>query len=225
MVVEDSQHPVRALVVDYGGVLTTPIGPSFASWLAADGIDPDAYSEMLRDWLGRDAPADSPVHRLERGELRVAEFNRLLAARLTTVDGRTIVPEGLLDRAFATVRPDADMLDLLRAARAAGLRTALLSNSWGNSYPMDVLTPLFDVLVISGEVGMRKPDERIYRHTADRLGLPPRQCLFLDDAQPNVDGAIRSGMRALLHTDSAATIPAVAGLVPELAEELREGAS
>ncbi|WP_344879467.1 HAD family phosphatase [Allokutzneria multivorans] len=222
MVVED---PVRALVVDYGGVLTTPIGPSFATWMAEDGIDPATYGEMLRDWLGRDAPPDSPVHRLERGELDVAEFNRLLAARLTTVDGREIVPEGLLDRAFATVHADADMLDLLRAARAAGLRTALLSNSWGNSYPMDVLAPLFDELVISGEVGMRKPEARIYHLTADRLGLPPRHCLFLDDAQPNVDGALLAGMQALLHKDSAVTIPAVAGLVPALADELREGAS
>ncbi|GAA4020647.1 hypothetical protein GCM10022247_50900 [Allokutzneria multivorans] len=216
---------MRALVVDYGGVLTTPIGPSFATWMAEDGIDPATYGEMLRDWLGRDAPPDSPVHRLERGELDVAEFNRLLAARLTTVDGREIVPEGLLDRAFATVHADADMLDLLRAARAAGLRTALLSNSWGNSYPMDVLAPLFDELVISGEVGMRKPEARIYHLTADRLGLPPRHCLFLDDAQPNVDGALLAGMQALLHKDSAVTIPAVAGLVPALADELREGAS
>ncbi|WP_086824789.1 HAD family phosphatase [Allokutzneria sp. NRRL B-24872] len=222
MVVED---PVRALVVDYGGVLTTPIGPSFATWMAGDGIDPASYGEMLRDWLGRDAPPDSPVHLLERGELDVTEFNRVLAARLTTVDGRAIVPEGLLDRAFATVHADADMLDLLRAARAAGLRTALLSNSWGNSYPMDVLAPLFDELVISGEVGMRKPEARIYQLTADRLGIAPRRCLFLDDAQPNVDGALRTGMQALLHKDSAVTIRAVAGLVPALADELREGAS
>ncbi|MFB9904044.1 HAD family hydrolase [Allokutzneria oryzae] len=221
MAVEDT---VRALVVDYGGVLTTPLGPSFATWLAADGIEPVGYAEVLRDWLGRSAPPDSPVHLLERGELDVAEFNRLLADRLTTVDGREIVVEGLLDRAFGTVRPEPTMLDLVRAARAAGMRTALLSNSWGNSYPMDVLAPLCDVVVISGEVGMRKPEERIYRLTADRLGLPPEQCLFLDDAQPNVDGAVNAGMRALLHTDPAATVPAVADLVPALITYLREGA-
>jgi putative hydrolase of the HAD superfamily len=98
------------------------------------------------------------------------------------------------------------MQDLLRRVRAAGLRTAMLSNSWGvGIYPADVLAELFDAVVISAEVGMRKPEERIFRHAAGLLGLDPAECVFIDDIEANVQAAEALGMTGVLHTDPAAT--------------------
>ena len=91
--------------------------------------------------------------------------------------------------------------------REAGLRTGLLSNSWGVAdYPRDLFPGLFDVVVISGEVGMRKPEERIFRHTAGLLGLTPQECVFIDDLEVNVTAAEAVGMTAVLHDDPAVTI-------------------
>ena len=97
------------------------------------------------------------------------------------------------------------MVGVLRRARAAGLQTALLSNSWANDYP-PALAELFDVMVISGEVGLRKPDPEIYRLTVARLGVEPGECVFVDDLSPNVRGAAAVGMVGVLHTDPAATV-------------------
>ncbi len=96
----------------------------------------------------------------------------------------------------------------LLAVRAAGLRTGLLSNSWGMSdYPRDLFPSLFDAVVISGEVGMRKPEERIFRHAAGLLGLDPAECVFVDDIEVNVTAAEAIGMTAVLHTDPTRRCP------------------
>jgi putative hydrolase of the HAD superfamily len=95
----------------------------------------------------------------------------------------------------------------LQAVRGAGLRTALLSNSWGmDDYPRQLFPGLFDAVVISGEVGMRKPEERIFRHAAGLLGLTPEECVFIDDLKVNVVAAEALGMSAVLHTDPATTL-------------------
>jgi putative hydrolase of the HAD superfamily len=117
-----------------------------------------------------------------------------------------VTAAGLLDRMFAATVLSEPMQDLLRRVRAAGLRTAMLSNSWGvGIYPADVLAELFDAVVISAEVGMRKPEERIFRHAAGLLGLDPAECVFIDDIEANVLAAEALGMTGVLHTDPAAT--------------------
>jgi putative hydrolase of the HAD superfamily len=208
---------IEAAVFDYGGVLTTPVRDSIAAWLAADGIDPDSFSTTLKGWLSRRAPDRTPIHRLETGQLRVEEFEEVLAQRLTTLDGKPVVAAGLLQRLFAGTRTEQAMLDLVRELRGLGVRTALLSNSWGNTYPRKMLTELFDVVVISGEVGLRKPDPRIYDLTLDRLGVPATGAVFIDDAAPNVEAADRLGMRALLHEQPATTRERLTRLIPQLA--------
>jgi epoxide hydrolase-like predicted phosphatase len=163
----------------------------------------------MRDWLGlsygTDA-ADSPVHALERGEVEVPDFERELASRLATVDGRPVEAEGLLTRMFAGFGWEPQMAEALRHARAAGLATALLSNSWGLDYPREIWGDLFDVVVISGEVGMRKPEARIFHLTAQRLGLAPQACVFVDDLAPNVRGAAAVGMVGVHHVTPQQTI-------------------
>ena len=98
------------------------------------------------------------------------------------------------------------MFDVVRRARRHGIRTGLLSNSWGNAYPRHEWDGLFDAVVISGEVGMRKPEPGIYRHTADLLGVEAVRCVFVDDLSPNVSGAANVGMVGVRHIAPEQTI-------------------
>ena len=98
------------------------------------------------------------------------------------------------------------MVDVVRAARAAGVRTGLLSNSWGLDYERDDWDALFDAVVISGEVGLRKPDPAIYALAARQLDLPPEQIVFVDDLRPNVRAAAAAGMVGVQHVDLETTV-------------------
>jgi HAD superfamily hydrolase (TIGR01509 family) len=214
---------IDAVLFDYGGVLTLPVRDSIAGWLEADGIDPRSFSRTLKAWLSRDAADGTPIHRLETGELPAHEFDTLLAAELTTIDGRALVPEGMLQRIFAGMRPDQEMFDLVDDLRSAGVRVGLLSNSWGNTYPRERIDALLDPVVISGEVGLRKPHAAIFELAVARLGLPAGRVLFIDDAEPNILGAHAVGLQGLLHTDATTTRAALAALVPDL--PVTDGAS
>jgi epoxide hydrolase-like predicted phosphatase len=207
---------IDAVLFDYGGVLTGPVKHSIASWLASDGIEPTSFSRTLHAWLSRDAEDGTPIHRLETGELSVADFEALLAAELRTTDGRAVAPEGILSRLFAGMQPDPAMFTLAEELRATGLKVGLLSNSWANTYPRARIDALLDPVVISGEVGLRKPHAAIYELALDRLGVPADRVLFIDDAEPNVLGARTVGLHALLHVDHPSTRAALAELVPDL---------
>ncbi|GAB3682661.1 HAD family phosphatase [Actinocorallia lasiicapitis] len=199
---------LRAVITDWGGVLTSPINHAVNAWLAADRIDAEHYKGVMRTWLdgayaGTGAP--SLIHGLEDGSLSPAEFERLLAFELRTVDGLEVPADGLLDRMFAEFAPVEPMYATIQECRRAGLATALLSNSWGNTYPRDRWADLFDAVVISGEVRMRKPGAEIFHHTVDLLGLTPAECVFIDDIVHNVEAAEALGMTGVLHTDPALT--------------------
>jgi len=211
-----SDPPVRAVIFDYGGVLTTPGRVAIAAWTRAERIRPDTFSAVLKEWLSRTAPPGTPIHRLETGEMSVDAFNRVLAERLRTEDGGPVAPEGLLSRLFAHMDSDPAMLRLVSDLRDSGVRTALLSNSWGNHYPWHRLHGLFEHAVISGRTGLRKPDPRIYRLTLDRLGLPARHTVFVDDGAPNIETADDLGMRTVLHQTAEDTRTRLADLVPDL---------
>jgi putative hydrolase of the HAD superfamily len=200
------EQPVgEALVFDWGGVLTGSVPEFVGACLHAEAIDREVYHRIMREWMSREARPDNPVHQLETGELTVAEFERLLAAELITTSGARIDENGLLKRMFGGASPDPAMVELVRKARACGLHTALLSNSWGEGYPKDLLIELFDTVVISGRVGLRKPDERIYRHTLEQIGVPAARAVFFDDAPINVDAAQAVGMHAFRHTGAEST--------------------
>lgn len=209
---------IHAVVFDYGGVLTTPGRSAIAEWTEHEGIDPGTFSAVLKAWLSRKAPTGTPIHRLETGELDVPGFNRELAAQLRTVDGKPIAPEGLIERMFARMRPVPAMYELVRALPRHGVRTALLSNSWGNPYP-EQLRNLFELAVISGEIGLRKPDPEIYRRTLERLVLRPERTVFVDDAEPNTETARQLGMHTITHTDAETTRRELTDLVPEIATD------
>jgi putative hydrolase of the HAD superfamily len=203
-----AKPPVRGVIVDWGGVVTNPILDTVDAWLSLEQIDRDSYRAVMRSWV-TDAygdGADNPIHALERGECTNEEFERLLAEQLTHVDGGPVRADGLLARMFAASALEAAMVDLIRSLRQAGLRTALLSNSWGNGgYARDLFSDLFDAVVISAEVGMRKPEERIFRHTAALLGLEPQECVFIDDVLANVAAAEAIGLVGWHHREPGAT--------------------
>jgi putative hydrolase of the HAD superfamily len=208
---------LRGVITDWGGVLTNPIAEAVNAWLELELIDRHGYQEVMRPWVVRAYDGsidDNPVHRLERGDGDPAEFERELAARLRRTDGAAVQADGLLSRMFAATVTVPAMYDLMRSLRAGGIRTCLLSNSWGNNdYPRDAFPELFDAWVISAEVGMRKPEERIFRHAASLLGLPPSQCVFIDDIEANVAAATALGMAGVHHRDPAATTAAIADLL------------
>lgn len=140
----------------------------------------------------------SPIAYLERGEITPGEFETELVSALAT-RGSVVPAAGLLDRMLGGLDQLGDMLGLVRRVHAAGVRTALLSNSWGDHYPEHTWEGLFDAVVISRRVGMRKPEEQIFRHTADLLGLRPEQCVMVDDMAHNVRAAVAAGMVGVLH--------------------------
>jgi putative hydrolase of the HAD superfamily len=200
---------LNALVIDWGGVLTRPIVDTVRRWIAADQIDWERYVAVVGPWLADAYVADgdaNPVHALERGECTVAEFERLLAGLLVRTDGGPVTADGLLSRMLSAGTPVPAMYQMIRDLRSRGVRTALLSNSWGSDwYPRDDFPDLFDAVVISGEVGMRKPEPRIFRHAAALLDLEPGHCVFVDDVEANVEAAIGCGMTGVHHTDPALT--------------------
>jgi putative hydrolase of the HAD superfamily len=205
----DSVTGLRALVVDYGGVLTTPLQDSMRAWCEGDGIDLDEFRAVMREWLGPsygDEAETNPAHALERGQLTVPDFERRLAERLRTRSGRPVTADGLLSRMFAGFQAAPTMVNAVRRIRRAGVKTALLSNSWGLDYDRAGWDELFDVIVISGEVGLRKPEPAIYALTAERLGLAPGTCVFVDDLGPNVRGAVAAGMVGIRHASAEQTI-------------------
>jgi len=195
----------RALLLDYGGVLTEPVDRSFARFERRLGLPPGRSFEVLV--AASRTTGGGPIGALERGEMALSEFEVLLRDLL--VEAGHQVPEGvdLLEGLFEAMRPAGGLWQLAAQVRTHGVRTGLLSNSWGfDVYPFDQLEVHFDDLVLSGEVGLRKPDPAIYRLAAQRLGVAPDDCVFVDDLERNVEVASELGMVGVHHTgDDVAT--------------------
>jgi putative hydrolase of the HAD superfamily len=193
----DSENGRRGLLVDYGGVLTTNLFDSFRSFCELEGLEPETVGRRFRE----DRECRQLLIGLETGELPEHEFEPQFAAVLG------VSAPDLIDRLFAGSAPDQQMLDAVLAARSAGVRTGLVSNSWGTRrYDRTQLGELFDGVVISGDVGMRKPAPEIYRLGAERIGLEPQQCVFVDDLPFNLAPAQELGMATVHHVSAEQTV-------------------
>jgi putative hydrolase of the HAD superfamily len=187
----------KGLLIDWGGVLTTDLFASFASFCEAEGLE----AAKVRDLFRNDEAARDLLVEFECGRLEEPEFERRFAPLLG------VEHERLVERMFAGSGPDARMLGAVKAARDAGVRTGLISNSWGvERYPKDLMDELFDGVVISGLVGIRKPTPEIYSMGANAVGLPPDQCVYVDDLGFNLKPAKELGMATILHSDAEETI-------------------
>jgi epoxide hydrolase-like predicted phosphatase len=191
---------LNGLLVDFGGVLTTNVWDSFRAFCDSEGLERERVKKLFRE----DPEALSLLRRLEVGELDEDEFSAGFGPLLG------IPPEsheGLIDRLFAGMEPEESMLEALRRARSAGVKTGMISNSWGRGrYDRSMFDELFDGVVISGEVGLHKPEPQIFELGAERVGLPPSKCVFVDDLKENCDGAAAVGMVPLLHRGADQTI-------------------
>lgn len=234
--------PRRGLLVDYGGVLTTSVTRSFRAFCRAQGLDGELAKETFLEAYTSAEGEESAIHKVEKGLITAEEFAELLAEVFSRKAGRPIAADGLIAGLFSGMELNEELFAAVAAARRAGVRTGLLSNSWGthdqpvdpvggsdeehtprrldansrqrlDGYPRHRFAELFDAVVISGEVGMRKPDEDIYLFAAEQLALPPAACVFVDDLDRNIEVAERLGMAGIVHRDNRETLPQLAELL------------
>src|SRR3954453_19214697 len=195
------------LLLDWGGVMTTNLFTSFGAFCETEGLEPS----LLRDAFRPDRDARDLLIGFEEGRVEDDAFAAGLAAKLGLPPDRA---EGLIDRMMAGAVLEDAMVDAVRAARAAGVRTGLVSNSWGTTrYPHDLLEELFDGVVISGLEGMRKPAPAIYALGAERIGRPPGACVLVDDLPFNLDPPRELGMAVVHHTAPQETVAQLEGLL------------
>ena len=178
-------------------MLTTDVFASFRAFCEREGLPPDA----VRERFAGDRQARELLVGLETGTLPEEEFEHALAEVLD-VDSND-----LINRMFAGSEPNEVMIEAVRRTRGAGIRTGLISNSWGSRrYDRGQLAELFDGLVISAEVGIRKPSPAIYGIGAERIGVAPDACVFVDDLPFNLKPAAELGMATVHHVETEQTI-------------------
>jgi putative hydrolase of the HAD superfamily len=204
---------LRAVISDFGGVLTTPLHEAFAD--ASDtGISLEDYGRALAVTT---PPGGEPsLFALERGEIPEAEFVAQMERGLAEVLGREVALDGFAARLHAALKPNRALFDHYRMLRDDGLRLALLTNNvrewepaWRSLLPID---EVFELVVDSSAVGLRKPDPAIYRLTLERLGLPAEACAFVDDLEINVDAARALGLHGVVFRDTARAIAELGAL-------------
>jgi epoxide hydrolase-like predicted phosphatase len=121
----------------------------------------------------------------------------------------------LIDSMFRGMLPEPRMVGIVEGAHSSGIKTGLISNSWSTGhYDRELLDDLFDDVVISADVGLHKPDPAIYRLSCERLGIEPRDAVFVDDLRENIAGAEAVGMTGVLHRNPDET----AGKLEEMFE-------
>jgi putative hydrolase of the HAD superfamily len=187
----------RAVVCDFGGVLTVPLIEAFAAVQARSGASVEALAGAMSRVT--EATGRHPLHDLEKGLVSEADFLAGLEAEL---DGE-ISLRGFSEAYFSALHPNKEMMSYMAELRRRGLRTALLTNNvreWEPRWRAKIpdLDEVFEIVVDSAFVGMRKPEPEIYELTLDRLGgVAAEDCVFVDDTDVNCDAARVLGIRAV----------------------------
>jgi putative hydrolase of the HAD superfamily len=195
---------IRAVVSDFGGVLTTPLRGPFDGFAARAGLATDELRSALAAVFARDGA--HPFFELECGRMTEARFLASLEQMLSEQLGREISCADFSEMLWAGLEPNKPMIELMAALRDEGYRMALVTNNvrewesrWRAMAPID---EIFELVVDSAYVGVRKPDPEIYDLTVRRLGVPAQACLFVDDLEPNCAAARDAGMRAIVYRDA-----------------------
>jgi putative hydrolase of the HAD superfamily len=184
---------IRAVISDFGGVLTNPLWEAFSAWNERVGADPGVLGMALQ--RAAEERGQHPLYALEKGELTEAEFTAIVQSQLPD----EIQLDGFRETYFEHLHPNEPMIELMRDLRGRGLRMAMLTNNirewepfWRAKLPVD---EIFEVVVDSAFVGMRKPERGIYELTLDRLGdVRAEECVFVDDVDVNCAMAVELGM-------------------------------
>jgi putative hydrolase of the HAD superfamily len=199
---------LRAVVSDFGGVLTTPLFAAFAAFQDEVGISPENLGKAMR--VGLAEGEDLPLFQLERGEISEDEFIERLEDGLESILDHRPHLHHFRQKFWGALAPNEEMIALMHELKASGLKMAMLTNNvreweplWRSMLPVD---EIFEEIVDSAFVGCRKPEARIYELTLERIGLPAEACLFIDDLEPNIEGAEAAGMSAVHFRDNAQAI-------------------
>jgi epoxide hydrolase-like predicted phosphatase len=200
---------IRAVISDFGGVLTSPLAGSFAAWSEESGVALEDLGRAMAAATERHGA--NPLFELEKGVLSEPEFMARLEAELP--GGQSL--EDLSESYFNHLSPNTEMIEFMRALRDRGLRMALLTNNvreweprWRAMIPD--IDEIFELVVDSAFVGMRKPDPEIYALTLERLDGPgASECVFVDDIELNCTAAAEAGMRAVHFVDTAGAVAGV----------------
>jgi putative hydrolase of the HAD superfamily len=206
---------IRAVISDFGGVLTNPLIQSFVAYQDESGVDFARFGQAMQAIAERDG--EHPLHELERGRITEAEFYAGLEHEL----GGDVSLTTFRDSYFSHLHPNRSMVDYMRDLRGRGLRMALLTNNvrewephWRAKLPEIDL--IFEVIVDSGFVGMRKPEHGIYELTLERIGdVAAAECVFVDDVDVNCAAAAELGMHPVQFHDSEQAICDVEDLLRE----------
>jgi putative hydrolase of the HAD superfamily len=165
-----------------------------------DGLAPAALAKIFNLNQG----AQGALANLERGRINQAQF----IAHIATALG--VDPDGLLERMLADLRWEPLVVEAVAELRSRGVKVAVLSNSWGNTpfdpYARFRLSDRYDGVVISHQVGLRKPDPEVFALTVARLELPGERCVFVDDVARYLPAARALGMATIHATDPATTV-------------------
>jgi putative hydrolase of the HAD superfamily len=206
---------IEAVISDFGGVLTTPLLNSFLAVQDEIGISPEDLGKAMKAVTEEDG--ENPLYALERGEMTEVDFLERLGDGLEPVLGHRPALHRFRETYFEALNPNLPMIELMRELKASGRQMAMLTNNvrewepvWRSMLPVD---EIFETVVDSGFVGVRKPEARIYEMTLERLGLPAEACLFVDDLPHNCDGARAAGMAAVHFRDNEQAIGEIRDLV------------
>jgi putative hydrolase of the HAD superfamily len=209
---------IEAVISDFGGVLTTPLIDSFAAVQNETGIPGAALGKGMARIAERDG--EHPLFELERGRISEERFLAQLADELEPDLGHRPHLHRFAEIYFDALHPNDAMIDLMRDLRERGYRMALLTNNirewepyWRAMLPVD---EIFEVVVDSAFVGVRKPEREIYELTLDRLGsIAPDRALFVDDVEINCDAARELGMAAVRFRENEQAIAEIEAALGE----------
>jgi putative hydrolase of the HAD superfamily len=207
---------VEAVISDFGGVLTTPLLQAFAAVQESHGIPLEAFGKGMARSVELNG-GEQPLFALEKGEMTEREFVAKLNAGISEVLGEPVDLDGFGEVFFSALHPNEEMFSYLRELHGRGYRMAILTNNvkewealWRAMLPID---EIFELVVDSAFVGMRKPDPAIYELTLSRLGVSAEASLFIDDLEVNVEGARALGMQAVRFHDAAQAIAEIEALL------------
>lgn len=202
---------IKAIISDFGGVLTTPLLGSFMAFQDETGISTENLGKAMA--AVTEERGENPLFELERGDITEETFLDRLADGLEPLLGHRPHLHRFKEIYFEALNPNLPMIDLMSELKAGGYRMAMLTNNvreweplWRPMLPVD---EIFELVVDSGFVGCRKPEPRIYELTLERVGLPGEACLFVDDLEHNCDGAREAGMSAVHFRDNDQAIPEI----------------
>jgi putative hydrolase of the HAD superfamily len=202
---------IKTIVSDFGGVLTTPLLGSFMAFQDETGISTGDLGKAMAAIAEEEG--ENSLCKLERGQISEPDFLDGLSVALEPLIGHRPHLQGFKEIYFEALNPNETMIELMRELKGEGYRMALLTNNvreweplWRSMLPVD---EIFETVVDSAFVGVRKPEARIYELTLEQISTPAESCLFVDDFEHNCEGARAAGMNAVHFRDNDQAIPEI----------------